>query len=241
VIWAQIARGLTLPELVSVVGISVEAFSALFGADSPRKDPSKLISAMTYSRLAATIGLNSDTSGFRCGAVNEWRFQKGNAVAWKNAVSELRKALISHDIEMACIRKRVGFFSREEFIVLIHDGENNLRFAVTRATKDVVRFLKGTFDADIHRETVVSPVDFEMTTNLIANNVYRVTQFAVALGGDLARYSWADVQAAAKEFNFTPDALIELMVERVQKGISSAQPSSAAEPVPQAVRLQAAA
>lgn len=213
---AQIARGLSLPELITKVGIPTESFDAIFSND---KDASKMISQATFDRLAATLGLSAQMQGLREGCVNVWRAQKSRATRaiWREAIAVLRKQLFSADIELAVIRRKGGLFGKKRYLVLIHDVEHAVRFAVTDADRATVTYLRGLFQTEAVRQLDYSALDFDMTLDLIENGVYRVSQFAIVLGGKSARYSWADVQASAKEFGFTTDAVLDLMCDAVQR------------------------
>lgn len=215
----QVARGLPFDELVQRIGIPASSLMSLFGAnEKDAKDPNKLISQSTFERLMALLGVNLSMDGLHSSAVILWQCpaKAAQRKAWMAAVAELRKGLFSDDIELALLSEKRGMFRRTEKMVFLRDVARNVRIVLTGLSGRDLDAVAETFNDDYRRTELISPADFSFTKTLIGNNVYRATQFDAILGGKAFKYTWTDVQAAAKEFNFNPDNLIDLMVGKMQ-------------------------
>lgn len=213
----QIARGLTTDEIIAKSGIPAQSFMVLMESDGrDGRDPSMLISNSTFSRLAQILGLEPDMSGLRSNCVIEWRTNPKTRAQWEESVSVLRKDLFSaNDIEIAVLVRPAPLLKKKSMIIFLHDLQSGVKVAVTNADKHTVRFVQSTFGCTANKVQEMEPKEFDLTCRLIENNVYRSNQFLIVLGGRKVKYSWVDVQAAAKEFNYTTDQLIELMVSRI--------------------------
>lgn len=229
----QIARGMTTEEIIAKSGIPPQSFMVLMDSDGKDgRDPAKLISESTFRRLALVLGLEPGMSGLRTSGVIEWRVNQKQRSTWQAAVTQLRNELFGDRVEMTVINNAHKWYSpRRDSMVFIHslgdDQENDIKLAVTGADAKIVRFLTGLFGVEAPRKVEMDTKEFLFTAKLIENGVYRANQFFIVLGGRAVRYTWADVQAAAKEFNFTTDALIELMVATLKV---RAEPSAETPP-----------
>lgn len=224
----QTARGLSPEEIVARSGIPPQSFVVLMESDSrDGRDPSKLISESTFRRLAMVLSLDPGMTGLRNNSVIEWRVNTKRRAEWQEAVEQLRTDLFSSSIEMTVVNLAGGgLFRKKESIVLIYDHETQVKLAVTKANPKVARFLKTAFGIEKPRMISMEEKEFIFTAKLIEHGVYRSNQFFIVLGGRAVRYTWADVQAAAKEFNFTTDSLIDLMVKTVSETSSPSQDMS---------------
>lgn len=214
---ALILSGMTPDEIMMKSGIPAESFHAIFGSRESGKDPSKLTSESTYNKLAMVIGLQAGMRDYRRDAVIELRFpvSKKARSEWMEAFNAVRTERLSGQLDIAMIHRKSGLFSKSESMLLIYDTQVGLRFVVSHLRKRDLHKLKDVLAPANERDIVMAERDFQSIGSLIANGVYRIAQFNVLLGGRASSYSWEDVKAAAKEFNFTTDDLIDLMVERV--------------------------
>lgn len=227
----QTARGLTTDEIITRSGIPPQSFMVLMESDGrDGRDPSKLISESTFCRLAMTLGLEPGMAGLRTNSVIEWRVNPKQRVNWQEAVRLLRQDLFSEHFEMAVITHPSPFYSRKSVMIFLHDLDTDVKLVVTHGNMKTARFLKGLFAVESYRTVPMETKEFDFTLKLIENGVYRSNQFHIVLGGRKVRYTWGEVQAAAKEFNFTTDELIELMVSSVHQRIQSDSAISLVEP-----------
>ena len=215
----QVARGLAFDEVVQRTGIPASSLMSLFAVtEKGAKDPNKLISQSTYEKLMELLGVNLSMDGLRKGVVLLWQYPqkaKGRQL-WLEAVTELKKSLFIGVQELTVVMEKKGLLQRKERMIFVHDVETGVRIVLTGIEKNSLRELEQIFNCEIKLADALAPVDFQFTKSLIANGVYRATQFDAVLGGKAFKYSWVDVQAAAKEFNFNPDNLIDLMVNALQ-------------------------
>lgn len=227
----QIARGLTTDEIIAKSGIPPQSFMVLMESDGrDGRDPSKLISESTFCRLALTLGLEPGMEGLRSNSVIEWRVNPKQREKWQEAVRALRQDLFSEQFEMTLITRPSSLFGKKSVLVFLHDLDTDVKLAITHGDMKTARFIKGLFAIENHRTVALDAKEFDFTLKLIENGVYRSNQFHIVLGGRKVRYTWGEVQAAAKEFNFTTDELIELMVSKVHQRIHGDAPAVAAEP-----------
>lgn len=216
----QIVRGLSVAEIIQRTGIPAQSLMAFIGgSDAEGKDPSKLMSQTTYERVLALLGINQRFSGFRQNAVIEWRYSKAGAKgspSWTDAMKRLRKELFSGDVELVEVKKKKsGIFPKDECMLFLRDNQEGIHLVITRADKQVRKLVQDTFGVEVIKSQTLTAQDFAITSELVSNSVYRVTQFNIIVGGKAVKYTWDEVMAAAKEFNFTTDDLIQLIVEKV--------------------------
>lgn len=215
---AQLVRGLTFDEIVQRTGIPPQSLMALIReGDKDPKDPKKLISQDTFEKVLALLGVDRAFNGLRAGIVLGWRAhkgQRGQDLSWKEAVVELRKAFFSNDVRMVQFSAKRGLFGRQ-YMLFVSDVAADLRVIVTGADKALCDQLKKVFGAEFERIEQLRPEEFAFQSKLVEHGVYRTVQFDALVGGKMARYGWEDVQAAAKEFDFTTDNLVDLMLVAV--------------------------
>lgn len=213
----QTARGLTVEEIIAKTGIPAQAFMVLLNESSVERDPSKLISQQTFGTLEQVLGLKAGMNGLRNQGIIEWRVPQNRAGRqnWAAAVGNIRADLMGDDIRVAVMAKKRSLFGKYESAVFIHDVEANVKIVATRVDRSTERKIMAIFGEHEPRTVTVSPSEYELTCQLVANSVLRTHQFMIVVGGNTVRYTWADVEAAAKEFNFRTDDLIELMVDAV--------------------------
>lgn len=221
----QRVRGLSAAEIINRTGIPPQSLMALMeGSDKDAKDPQKMISTGTFQRLVDLLGIQAEFEGLRCRSVIEWPFdnrtRKGE-LSWKSSFSALAAELLSDDIELAEVRKaNKGWFDRTTSLIYIRDVQNDVRIVVSNVTKAARQFIESALALKIDRIEEQQKIDFIITGKLIQNDVYRTRQFDIVVEGRHVRYTWGDVQAAAKEFNFEPEMLIDMMLEKKKKGLS---------------------
>jgi len=222
----QIARGLTVKEIIARTGIPAQSFMVLM--DDAERDPSKLISDQTFKILEHVLGFEAGMNGLQRTNVIEWRVPaKADARAkWLSAVGNIRADLLGDHVEVAVMARKTRLLGRKEFALFIFDPDSRVKVVVTHADSGIQRALLKLFCVPEPLVVTVDESEYELTCNLVANSVYRPQQFMVVLGGKVARYTWNDVQAAAKEFNFTPDELIDLIVCAVDESRKVTDPAS---------------
>lgn len=216
----QVARGLSTEETVVRSGIPAQSFMVLMESDGKDgRDPSKLISESTFIRLARTLGLEPGMSGLCTKNIVEWKVNHKNRRSWEAAVHQLRRDLFSDSFEMAIITRTVPFYTlpKKARMIFLHDLETDVKLAITGVDDRDIRFVQTIFAIESARAVTLDAHEFTLTAKLIENGVYRPNQFHIVLGGRKVRYIWADVQAAAKEFGFTTDDLIDLMISQVRQ------------------------
>ena len=120
-------------------------------------------------------------------------------------------------------------------MIFLHDLDTDVKLAITHADMRTARFIKSLFGVENARAITMDVTEFDFTLRLIENGVYRSNQFYIILGGRRVRYTWGEVQAAAKEFNFTTDELIDLMVVKVHERIASDECAPVVDEVPPSV------
>lgn len=232
----QIVRGLSTEEIIAKSGIPPQSFMVLMESDGrDGRDPSKLISESTFCRLAITIGLEPGMSGLRNNGVIQWRLNPKGRDKWNDAARQLRQDLFSNQIEIAVITRPAPFYQRKQTMVFLHDLVSDVKLAITHGDTRTAKFVKDLFGVEDARTVAMEAGEFDFTLRLIDNGVYRSNQFHIVLGGRKVRYTWGDVQAAAKEFNFTTDELIELMVAEVQARLRRSEPVAENEVAPPSV------
>ena len=242
----QIARGLTSEQIVQRTGIFPQSLMVLLGAaggEGEILDYTKLLSERTLSKVLNLIGIDSSGASLNKGAVIEWSCANPRGrEAWRSAVKALRPQLFSTDIALTALVCPGSMFSKEKMTLFFYDAEEgaNVRIVITHADMSVLKFIENVFDiSSVRIEKASSVKDFNLTQDLIANGVYRATQFNLVVTGRKARYSWEHVQAAAHEFNFSPEQVVDLIVDAVHKGTTelSVSASVADEALPEKHRL----
>lgn len=230
----QIARGLSMNEIIARTGIPAQAFVVLM--NDTERDPSKLISAQTFETLEQVLGLKAGMSGLRDTGVIEWRVPAKSAdrQAWLQAVESIRADMMGDQIGITVMSKQGTMFSKQVSAVFLFDADSRVKIVITHADRNTQRAILRIFGAHDPRMVNVEPAEYDLTCNLVANSVYRTQQFMIVLGGRQVRYTWSDVQAAAKEFNFTTDDLIEMMVRTVDEARNRA---AVVDPAPAAVDI----
>ena len=229
----QVARGLSTEETIARSGIPAQSFMVLMESDGrDGRDPSKLISQSTFTKLGQTLGLASAMDGLCRNNVIEWQVNAKQRRAWEAVVHQLRQDLFSDEFEMTVINRSAPFYTyakKKTSMVFLHDLNNDVKLAITEVDSRAIRFLSVIFQTKEVREVSMSAKEFDLTKKLISNGVYRVNQFHIVLGGRKVRYTWEDVQAAAKEFNFTTDELIDMMVRQRQAPQQTEEAASSPE------------
>lgn len=231
----RVASGLSFDEIVQKTGIPATSLMVLFGAtEKEAKDPNKLIAQSTFEKVMSVLGVNTEMDALRAGVVVVWQYPLKAKLqgTWESAVAELRKSIFSDNIEIAEITGKGSLFSRKSKMLLLRDVETDVRIVITDTTKKLLGSVEGIFGVSSRSTETQNKMDFEFTTQIIKNGVYRLNQFDAVLGGKSFKYSWTDVQAAAKEFNFNPDDLINLMVDKIHTVGKVASITSVLEVIP---------
>jgi len=212
----QEARGLTPEQIVQKTGIPMQSLMALiFGSETDGKDPNKLMSAATLEKILALLGVSHTFNGLRKNAIIEWRYanlSRKQQASWKDAVLQLRRDFFSDQIHMSEMSAKAGLLKSREHLVFIYDEVSDLRIVVSGVDKSMRTTLETIFKTSISRSDTVTIGEMNFQRRLIENGVYRVKQFDVVMNGLSLKYDWEDVKAAAKEFNYSQEELIDLMV-----------------------------
>lgn len=216
------ARGLTAEQIVQRTGIPAESLDVLIGREEQEgRDPGKLISQATFEKVLALLGIASDNSGLRAAGVLVWAYNakapKRQRAQWCEAVSNVREALMSDDIAIAELTTKNGFFAKKQYLMLVHDVQNNVFIGVVGLDKDARASLLRITGASVERSEALSEKEFVLHRKLMENGVYRRNYFTEMMVGRARTYGWTDVQAAAKEFHFSPEAIIDLMLAEVRR------------------------
>ncbi|CAE6794088.1 hypothetical protein R70006_04987 [Paraburkholderia domus] len=217
----QLARGIPAEELQHRTGMPRASYDALFGATSGEdgKDAAKLISQSTFDRLVSLLGIDADFVSLRKTGVIEWRADltgKETAEPWADAMKSLIDELFSADLMLVEVstdpsRGRLTRNVVAERMVLLHDRDNSYRVAIVGAAEDLVPLLENSFGIACERRITISANEFHDAREMIRHEVFKPVQFDAFSGALAPKYSWRDVQAAAREFGFLPDDLIEMM------------------------------
>lgn len=217
------ARGLTLEALVKRSGIPMASLSAMLGetADDKAKDASLLVGQETYEKILSLIGINNEFTGLLPNAVREWAVPTKNLDRWKEAVSSLRKDLLSDALLLVELHTKGSLFQSSKRMVLIHDAASGVQLAVTRADKAAVRFLETVCGAKCARRIAITRENFDLYRSLIENSACRSSQFIAMLGGGKLKYSWSDVMAAAQQFDFQTDDLVAMIADARQRAVKT--------------------
>lgn len=218
----RIARGLGTDAILTKTGIPPQSLLTLM-QDENGRDPGKLISEATYHRLATLLCLKPDLSGLRTEAVVEWRVNQSDRKNWLAAAEILRRELFGDQIDMVVmIEQQKKLFKKRNSIVLILDQQKDIKLAITNVTENLIGVLQKIFNIEKARQISFSKNDLDFNGKLIENGVFRVNQFLNLIGGRTVKYTWDDVQAAAKEFGLTTDNLIDLIAQQVHSKIAEA-------------------
>ncbi len=239
----QTARGLPAAEVKHRTGMPSASYDAVFGvgAESEEgKEPNKMVSQVTFERLIALLGIDAGFDTLRSVGVLEWRSAgTGGATPspWQEAVVALVTELFSDDLLMVEISTEVGrsgWYKRaagSERMVLLHDRQNGFRIAITEASHDLAALLESAIGVACEKRYSIPANEFKEAREMIRHEVFRSVQFDALSGALAAKYSWRDVQAAAREFGFLPDDLIEMMHNRAQER-AAGQPVEQNAPAP---------
>ncbi|MCA8197383.1 hypothetical protein [Burkholderia vietnamiensis] len=219
----QIARGIPADEIQLRTGMPRASYEVLFNLESGDQDKefTKMISKTSFDRLIALLGIDVDVCGLRASGVLEWRAEgtpKKTAQRWADAAASLFKELLSERLTLAEIetRGKEGFFARfqeRERMLLIYDRAHGIRIAVTKAPADLLGLIEGFTGVTCQRRITLTPGEFKDTREMIRHEVLRSVQFDHLAGVIVPTYTWKDVQAAAREFGFHTDDLVNMMHE----------------------------
>lgn len=218
----QIARGIPASEIQQRTGMPRASYEAMFNSDTAEeKELAKLVSRTTFERLTALLGISSDFKGLRSSGVLEWRAEgtdKKTATRWTEAVAALLKERFTDKLMLTQISVRstggaFAFFRKQEQMVLIYDRVLGLRIAITRAPADLLGQIEKMAGITCQRRKELSQREFNDTREMIRHEVLRSVQFDSMTGIVAPTYTWLDVQAAAREFGFHTDDLVNMMHE----------------------------
>jgi hypothetical protein len=217
----QITRGVPADEIQQRTGMPRASYDALFNpsAAEQEKEVTKLISKTTFDRLIGQLGIESDFCGLRPSGVLEWRANgtpRRTAPQWTEAAAALIKELLSDKLTLAEIvqRGKKRFLSRlseSDRMLLIYDRQRGIRIAVTRAPGDLLMQLEKMTGITCQRRVTLGQQEFKNTREMIRHEVLRSVQFDSLTGVIVPTYTWTDVQAAAREFGFHTDDLVNMM------------------------------
>ena len=212
----QIVRGLSNAEIVARTGIPPASLSALLADEG--KEPSKMINSTTFDRLAATLGLESDLSGLRQSGITEWRFSWRNRKKWESAILQLLAELFHDAVDIAILSSPKGLLFRRKYMVFLQDEWNNVRIVVNCADEAAANFIALAFGGGKNPHRVgLSWHEFNEIATHVSNGVLKISVFALHLGKERFHYDWTDVRAAAQEFNFVPDNLMDMMLTAMKQ------------------------
>ncbi|WP_083253620.1 hypothetical protein [Pandoraea sp. ISTKB] len=226
----QVARGIPRQELIYRSGIPAASYDALMGmatADDG-KQADKLVSRATFNRLVTILGINTEFDGLRRTGVIEWRADVGGEVsgkAWTDAVVGLvnDSDLFSTELLMVEIRAKAAPRKRwqrggaVEQMLLLYDAQNEYRIAIQGANAQTTSILASAFGIQCERQVEISRAEYREAREMIRHEVFRAIQFDALSGKVVPKYNWNDVMAAAREFGFLPDNVIDLMHKRASE------------------------
>jgi hypothetical protein len=223
----QIARGIPADEIQQRTGMPRASYDVLFGQSQGESDKevTKMLSKTSFERLIALLGIEPDFCGLRQSGVLEWRADgtpKKTEARWVDATAAIVKELLSERLLIASVeqRRKDGVFGRwadTERMLLIFDRPRGIRIAITRAPADLLAKLEGLTGVTCQRQVKLSSTEFRDTREMIRHEVLRSVQFDHLTGLIMPTYSWKDVQAAAREFSFSTDDLVNMMHEMAER------------------------
>lgn len=236
----QIARGIPASEIQQRTGMPRASYEAMFNSDAAEeKELAKLVSRTTFERLTALLGISGDFTGLRSSGVLEWRAEgtdKKTASRWTEAVAALLKERFTDKLMLTQISVRstggafARFFRKQEQMVLIYDRVLGLRIAITRAPADLLGQIEKMAGITCQRRKELSQREFNDTREMIRHEVLRSVQFDSMTGIVAPTYTWLDVQAAAREFGFHTDDLVNMMHEAAARRGAQLEEQEAAQP-----------
>jgi hypothetical protein len=218
----QIVRGISAEELQHRSGMPRASYDAIFGASTgdEGKNAAKLMAMATFDRLVALLGIDKEYTSLRRTGVIEWRAEGTDKVTspnWLEALPQLGVDMFSDSLSIVEVSQegaKKGRFGRPtgvERMVLLHDRIHNYRIAITEAPEDLVAQLERVFIGTCERRLEITAAEFHPAREMIRHDTFKSVQFDALSGAINPTYNWRDVQAAAREFGFLPDDLIELM------------------------------
>lgn len=233
-------RGLSMEALVSRTGVPMASLMAMMTGGDNEKDPRLLLSQDTYGRILHLIGVNADNTALASKEVRLWKCPAKQQTEWRTTLGSIKKALFggNESIVMAEVLTRRRLLGRPRRLVLLHDSRDDAQvdIVISGVSEGFAEELRGLFQTSFAHSTFMSDKDFDMFLTLVDNNACSHAQFRGMLGGGTLRYSWTDVQAAAKEFNLQPDDLIAMISDRVEaaKALPAREPAA---PLSEATKL----
>lgn len=223
----QVLRGIPAEEIQLRTGMPRASYEVLFSAPQSDQDKevTKMLSKTSFDRLIALLGIEPDFCGLRPSGVLEWRAD-GNAKKttqrWAEAASALVKEQLSERLTIAEVVQRssgrwMSRFAVQERMLLIFDRTRGIRIAVTRAPADLLGKFEALTGVTCQRKVTLNPAEFRDTREMIRHEVLRSVQFDHLTGVVAPTYNWKDVQAAAREFGFSTDDLVNMMHEHAER------------------------
>jgi len=225
----QVARGVPAEEIQQRTGMPRASYAVLFGPTGSEqesdKEFGKLVSKTTFDRLIAHLGIDEELRGLRPSGVLEWRAEgtaKKTATRWIEAVEAILKEVLSEKLTLSeiTLRKPRGLrrrFSKTEAMVLVYDRTKGIRIAITHAPLDLLETFEKLTGLTCQRRVSLSQREFNDTREMIRHESLRSVQFDSLSGVVAPTYSWNDVQAAAREFGFHTDDLVNMMHETAER------------------------
>jgi hypothetical protein len=234
----QIARGIPAEEIQQRTGMPRASYDVLFSAPQADQDKevTKMLSKTSFDRLITLLGIESDFCGLRPSGVLEWRAEgtsKKISQRWADAAAALIKELLSERLTISEVVQRgaegwLARFSDQQRMLLIFDRGRGIRIAVTGAPADLLGKFEALTGVTCQRKVNLNPAEYRDTREMIRHEVLRSMQFDHLTGVVAPTYNWKDVQAAAREFGFSTDDLVNMMHENAERR-SSRQEEPGAE------------
>ncbi|TKC90126.1 hypothetical protein FAZ69_08220 [Trinickia terrae] len=203
------------------------SYEVLFSASHTDQDKevTKMLSKTSFDRLIALLGIEADFCGLRPSGVLEWRAEgtpKKVTQCWADAASGLIKELLSEHLTIAEVVLRgsdrwISRFVDQERMLLVFDRARGIRIAVTRAPADLLGKFEALTGVTCQRKVTLNPAEFRDNREMIHHEVLRSVQFDHLTGVVAPTYNWKDVQAAAREFGFSTDDLVNMMHEHAER------------------------
>lgn len=230
----SLARGVSMDDLVARTGVPMASLMAMMAGDG-EKEARLLLSQETYGRILHLLGVSADGSGLAAKQVRLWVCPEKNFAAWQAAFTSIKKTLLSDNASIVLAEIVAGgtLFARKRRIVLLHDELSQASIVIAGVPDKFSAELQKIFGTPYAHSTKMSPSDYSRFLKLVDNNACSHAQFIGMLGGGTLRYSWADVKAAAQQFNLQPDDLILMISDRVH----AAAPASASASTPTATSV----
>lgn len=222
----QIASGLSSIQIFKRTGILPQSLMVLLNmGDSEGLDPAKMVSEGTLRRVLNLIGIDNEVPQLKKNSVIEWSCADDkNTAKWKVAVKSLHDKLSMTNAVLGVVTCPHSLFGKRKMTLFLYvtTSEGEARIAITQADKGIKKFIEELFNVvPVRVEQARSASDFKLTEDLIANGVYRVTQFNLVISGKKGKYSWDHVLAAAQEFNYGAEDVINLIVDHAEGRLSA--------------------